>query len=104
MNIPDKLHRNDIIHCVKHSSSKHVMIFNAQHEHDMNHHALRFCREFGMEAHYGVTSKDNCLLWVYDCAGAPNPHSYFETKSIYMFIDKLAKAFYNGKITDEMYG
>lgn len=102
MNLPDPLHRNDIIHCIKNGSSHHIMLFNVQCDHDWNHHGLRFCREFGIEPHYGITMKENCLFWAYDCAGAPNPHTSFETKSIFMFIDKVAKAFVAGNVTEEM--
>ena len=46
--------------------------------------------------------KENCLFWAYDCAGAPNPHTSFETKSIFMFIDRIAKVFYAGNISEEL--
>lgn len=102
LNAPDQFHRNDIIHCIKNSSSVHVMLFNIQCEHDWTHHGQRFCHEFGIEPCYGFVAKDNCLFWVYDCAGAPNPHTSFETKGIFMFIDRVAKAFYAGLVTEEM--
>lgn len=99
---PDSLHRNNIIRCVTQGKSKHVMLFNVQCEHDWIHHGLRFCNEFGIEPHYGIAMKDNCMFWVYDCTGAPHPHVSFETKSIFMFIDRVAKAFYAGRVTEEM--
>lgn len=102
LNAPDQFHRNDIIHCIKNSCSVHVMLFNIQCEHDWTHHGQRFCQDFGIDPCYGFTTKDNCLFWIYDCAGAPNPHTSFETKSIFMFVDKVAKAFYAGQVTDEM--
>ncbi len=102
LNAPDQFHRNDIVHCIKNSSSVHVMLFNIQCEHDWTHHGQRFCREFGMEPRYAIATKDNCLFWTYDCIGAPDPHTSFETKSIFMFIDCVAKHFYAGKLTDTM--
>lgn len=102
LSVPDPLYRNDIIHCVKHGKSKHVMLFNIQCPHDWIHHGQRFCREFGITPCYGITTKDNCLFWIYDCAGAPDAHTSFETKSIFMFIDKVSKAFYDGTFTEEM--
>lgn len=102
LNAPDQFHRNDIVHCIKNSSSVHVMLFNIQCEHDWNHHGQRFCSKFGLEPCYGIAMKDNCLFWTYDCAGAPNPHTSFETKSIYMFIDSVAKDFYAGNISERL--
>lgn len=99
---PDPLHRNDIVHCIKNSFSKHVIIINIQSEWDWIRQGIRFCRDFGMKAGYGITIKDNCLFWLYDCAGAPNSHVANETKSIFMFIDKIAKAFYTDEVTEEM--
>ncbi len=54
----------------------------------------------GIVPHYGIVEKDNILFWIYDCYGAPDPHISFETKSIFLFIDSIAKKFKSGELTE----
>ena len=80
-------------------SNKFIIIFNIQCERDIATQAIPFMEEMGMDAVYGITTKDNILMWLYDCEGLPDPHKSFETRSIYLFIDSIAKKFYEGKLS-----
>lgn len=96
----DRLQRNDIPARIRGSSSKFVLLFNVQSEDDWRENLHPFLQVMGINPTYGVSCEDNVLLWIYEAVGNPKPHTSFETKSIFLFIDRIAKKFYHGRLDE----
>lgn len=90
----DALLRNDLVRQIKKSKkSKHIIICNIQDHHHFMEHIVPFCEKLSIPLKYGISIKDNILLWLYDADGTPSAHTSFETKTIFSIIDYIAKCF-----------
>lgn len=89
----DPFNRNNLYPQLHKSKSSYCLLFNLQSTLDCQDHAIPLLKEMGISPTYGLTEKDNILMWMYDCVGTPDPHGSFETKSIFFFIDYIAKRF-----------
>lgn len=105
LNCKDILLRNNIDKIIIKSHSNHLIIVNAECYHDYYFHLKPLCSSLNIKIRYGLNIKDNVMIWIYDSVGAPNAHSLFETKSIFTFIDYIAKQWHFGllsKIPDKI--
>ena len=91
----DALHRNDLPTQIREDGSHHIILSNVQSQGDWEKHAMPFCEAWGICPAYGAVIRDNVLFWAYDCAAlvGSQAHTSFETKSIFLAIDEIAKKF-----------
>ena len=105
LNQEDALLRNNLSENIKNNSkSKHFIIVNTECYHDMKDHLVPFSKEMGMELRYGLSIKNNVLIWCYQACGASakiDPHVSYETKHIYAVIDYIADRFQNSLLTED---
>lgn len=103
LSIFDSFLRNNILQRIRQygKTNKFVMVFNTQCERDMASQAIPFMEEMGIEIKYGISTKDNVLMLLYDCDGLPDPHLSWETRSIFLFIDSVAKKFKDEKLSED---
>ena len=99
---PDKFLRNDLVNIKKNSNSKHCVMVNVQSTDDMEKQIIPMAKELGIPIKYGLSSKDNVLVWLYDCAGLPEAHTSQETRSVFYAIDYIVNAFHSGANTTNM--
>lgn len=94
----DELNRNNLCQQIreKANTSKHVIIVNSQSVSDFDDHLRPFCEDLGISIKYGLSKKDNILIWVYDAYWKKSMHTAFETRIIFSVIDLIAKEFYSG--------
>lgn len=102
LHVYDPLYRNDLTECVKRSSSKHLVLYDIRSEEDWQQHMGPFCFKLGISPSYGLTVKDNVAFWLYDCKGMPDPHNSMETRSLFCFIDYVARSFHENKINENI--
>ena len=93
LNAIDKLNRNKIDILIRESESKHLIIVNSKSSPDFSLHLIPFCNHLNIKIKYGLSQKDNILIWTYEADGAPNAHTSFETKYIYCAIDYITEQF-----------
>ena len=99
---PDELHRNSLVEIIKSSESKHCIMVNVQSADDMENQLLPLTEELGMSIRYGLSSKDNVLVWIYDCSGLPEAHKSQETRSVFYAIDYVVNEFKSGTNSMDM--
>lgn len=93
----DPLGRNDLLTKMKHQGkSKYLILFNVRSTYDMEKYANSLISYFHLEQDSILSERGNLGLWLYDCAGIPDPHNSFETKSIFCFIHFIANKFKSG--------
>ncbi len=98
----DELRRNDLVSLIKENPSKYVILFNAMSNVDLRSQLEPFCKDMEISPHYGLTKKDNVLLWIYYAKGTNSPHNAFETRNIFLAIDSIAKRFYADESPEKM--
>lgn len=98
----DELHRNDLVNLIKGNPSKYVILFNAMSSMDFKSQLEPFCNDMAIIPHYGLTKKDNVLLWIYYAKGTNSPHNAFETRNIFLGIDSIAKRFHEDENPEKM--
>lgn len=98
----DCFYRNDLVSLIKGNASKYVILFNAMSNMDLKSQLEPFCNDMEISPHYGLTKKDNILLWVYYAKGTNSPHNAFETRNIFIGIDSVAKRFYEDENPKKM--
>ena len=96
----DALMRNNLYPLIAKSNSKFVIIYNSKSKMDFEKHMQPFAKELGVHPEYGIVTRGNVLLWIYEAVGVPKPHSSFETKPIFLYIDYISKAFYYNELTE----
>lgn len=93
----DPLKRNDLLKQIQtHDYSKYLILFNVCSTYDMKQYAYPLISYFDLKLDSIIADKENLGLWLYECAGAPEPHTSFETKSIFYFIYFIANRFKSG--------
>ncbi|MBO6290698.1 MAG: hypothetical protein J6N51_00335 [Selenomonas sp.] len=97
----DTLMRNNLYPRIMAANSKFLIIYNSNSKHDWKDQMSPFVKELGILPKYGLTSKDNVLLWIYEAVGVPSPHTSFETKAIWLYMDYIAKEFYHDRLTED---
>lgn len=66
LNEEDSLLRNNLAKNIKkNSKSKHFIIVNTECYKDMKDHLVPFSKEMGLQLRYGLSIKDNILVWCY---------------------------------------
>lgn len=101
----DPLLRNNLAENIKvNSKSKHLIIVNTECYKDMKDHLIPFSKEMGIDVRYGLTIKNNVLIWCYQACGSTvksDPHISYETKYIYAVIDYIAEQFQNSNLNEK---
>lgn len=100
----DKLHRDNMSYVMKYGAkeSNYCIISNMDSLRDMQDHIIPMCEELDMVPHYGLSVKDNILLWIYSAKGAPNPHIAWETKGLFNAIFYLTRRFHKKGYSTEI--
>ena len=92
----DPLHRNDLFsHIHEHPLSHHVIVVNAESVDDFSRQIIPFAKECNINLRYGLNRYKNILIWIYQ-AKYPSPHKAFETQSIFLAIEFIARKFQEG--------
>ena len=93
----DNLLRNNLAENIKkNSKSKHLIIVNTECYEDMRDHLVPFSKEIGINLRYGLSIKDNVLIWCYQACRSSvktDPHISYETKYIYSAIEYISEQF-----------
>lgn len=96
LNKRDKLNRDNLVGLIRNSESKHCIMINVQSEDDMKNQLVPIAEEMGITLNYGLSCKDNVLVWLYDCSGLPEAHKSQETRSVFYAIDRVVSRFHSG--------
>ena len=92
----DPLHRNDLFsHIHEHPLSHHVIVVNAESVDDFSQQVIPFAKECNINLRYGLNRYKNILIWIYQ-AKYTSPHKAFETQSIFLAIEFIARKFQEG--------
>lgn len=92
----DKFLRNDMAALIHKSQSHHVIIVNSKDNVDMTQQLLPVCQKLDIQPKYGVTVKNNLVVWLYNAEGVPSTHTSFETRPLFLAIMHIASMFKAG--------
>ena len=85
-----KINRIDSSVAIKNSSSKYIILQNCASSEDyMNNQLLT--KKFHIKPKYGLSNKDNVIIWTYEAKGIRDPHDTFENRTMFTAIDALIK-------------
>ena len=94
----DPFHRNEISRLIRESSSRFVIVYNVESYDDAEKQIAFFAEDMGMELTYGLSQKENVLLWGYDAKGG---HCSQEPRELFPYIVFIAQKFADGRLSLE---
>lgn len=95
----DSFLRNKLSNRIKRRyDSRFYIVQNLTDTKTIKEHFLPFCKDFGIDAQYGIIEKDNLTTWVYN---APGGHIAYEDSRILTFILNLAFPFFDRNLIYE---
>ena len=90
----DKYGRNSLAkNILNNRESKFIIMANISSKQDFIGQILPFCKEGKINPKYGITQKENLLLWCHATDVSYKPHNSFETRAILQIIISLALNF-----------
>ena len=96
---PDPFHRTDLAPLIQQSPlTRYVILYNIDSYDDTEKQELYFADEMGMSLKYGLSRKDNVLMWGYS---SPDGHSGQETRELAPYILSISRKFAEGRLTEE---
>ena len=99
----DKYRRNNLALVMKESQSKFVILYNiASKVEDVRRQDAYFAEEMGMELSYGLSWKENVLLWGYYAHyGTIDEHGVQDLKELIPYIMSIGQKFAEGRLTEQ---
>lgn len=94
----DRFHRNEISRLIQESSSRFVIVYNVESYVDAEKQIAFLADDMGMKLAYGLSWKENVLLWGYDARGG---HGSQELREFFPYIVFVAQKFADGRLSWE---
>ena len=98
---PELADRFDNAKMIKSKTNYNILVINCISKMDYRP-VLNLCNDLGVNPVKGITHKDNLVLWVYEAYGNPDPHIYWDSRTVFKALNLLITSIADSKNDEEV--